>query len=266
MLPPFYYKGVSDEGLYRVLLGGDPARRRCPAAASTSTTSRRSPRSPITQGLIERLLKDYPDTVAGMKDSSGDWNNTKAIIEAFPRLRRLRGLGVVPAAAHADGGAGCITATANVNPAAIHNLFATWQESDADEQQADLTALRGDLAKYRDDPGAEGDDGPLFGRRDLGAGAPAAGRTERCREADAGLRARRTRLRHAGPEARGLTGIPEPVSGRLRNLLEGEPLLHRIELLGEVLAQDLRQPLAVARTNCGEDLLVLDDRLLPAVR
>src|SRR5512134_1499201 len=75
MLPPFYYKGVSDEGLFRSFAEviervGDRRLRvylyHIPPVAQV----------PITLGLIERLLKAYPDTVAGIKDSSGDWNNT----------------------------------------------------------------------------------------------------------------------------------------------------------------------------------------------
>jgi 4-hydroxy-tetrahydrodipicolinate synthase len=46
------------------------------------------------------------------------------------------------------GGSGCISATANVNPAAIAKLFATWSNSDADAQQARLDEIRGIFAKY----------------------------------------------------------------------------------------------------------------------
>ena len=82
MLPPFYYKGVSDEGLYRSFAEviervGDRRLRvylyHIPPVAQV----------PITLGLIERLLRAYPDNVAGIKDSSGDWGNTKAVLDAF---------------------------------------------------------------------------------------------------------------------------------------------------------------------------------------
>src|SRR5438270_8375191 len=81
MLPPFYYKGVSEEGLYRyfsevVQRVGDPRLRiylyHIPPVAMVG----------ITAGLVERLLKSYPNSIAGMKDSSGDWHNTKVFIEA----------------------------------------------------------------------------------------------------------------------------------------------------------------------------------------
>src|SRR5881409_2323511 len=82
MLPPFYYKNVSEEGLYRyfsevVQRVGDTRLKiyvyHIPSVAIVSVTPR----------LIERLLKAYPDAIAGMKDSSGDWNNTKTFLEAF---------------------------------------------------------------------------------------------------------------------------------------------------------------------------------------
>src|SRR5439155_4282528 len=74
MLPPFYYKGVSDEGLFRsyaevIERVGDRRLRiylyNIPQVAQV----------PIGLPLIERLLAAYPGTVAGIKDSSGDWHN-----------------------------------------------------------------------------------------------------------------------------------------------------------------------------------------------
>jgi 4-hydroxy-tetrahydrodipicolinate synthase len=143
MLPPFYYKGVSDEGLYRnyaeiIDRVGDARLRiylyHIPPVAQV----------PISLKLIERLLKDFPGTIAGVKDSSGDWANTNAMLEQFQPdgfdvfagsesflLATLRG-----------GGAGCISATANVNPAAIARLGETWRGEDADAQQAALIATR----------------------------------------------------------------------------------------------------------------------------
>lgn len=149
MLPPFYYKGVSDEGLYRnfaevIERVGDERLRiylyHIPPVAQVS----------ISLGLIERLLKDFPGTIAGIKDSSGEWDNTKKILKLFQPegfdvfagsetflLDTLRG-----------GGAGCISATANVNPAPIAKLAATWKQKDPDEQQAQLDSVRSIFQGY----------------------------------------------------------------------------------------------------------------------
>jgi 4-hydroxy-tetrahydrodipicolinate synthase len=167
MLPPFYYKGVSDEGLFRnfaevIERVGDRRLRvylyHIPPVAQV----------PITLSLIERLLTSYPDSVAGLKDSSGDWNNTKAILDAFA----ASGFDVFPGsetfllAGMRNGGAGCISATANVNPGPIARLAATWQDTSGDAQQARLDEIRGimqsyvmipvlkaAIAHYGDDPG-----------------------------------------------------------------------------------------------------------------
>lgn len=141
MLPPFYYKGVSDEGLFRnfsevIQRVGDDRLRiylyHIPPVAGV----------PITLGLIERLLKEYPGTVAGVKDSSGDWANTKAMLDAFPGWGVFSGNELVLLDNLRNGGVGCISATANINPAAIHELYANWQGPDAEKMQETINDLR----------------------------------------------------------------------------------------------------------------------------
>ncbi len=149
MLPPFYYKGVSDDGLFRAFAEviervGDRRLRvylyHIPPVAQV----------PITLPLIERLLKAYPDNVAGMKDSSGDWSNTKAVLDAFAPA----GFDVFPGsetfllAGMRGGGVGCISATANVNPGPIARLAATWKDADADARQKGLDEIRTIMQGY----------------------------------------------------------------------------------------------------------------------
>ncbi|PYI91786.1 MAG: dihydrodipicolinate synthase family protein [Verrucomicrobia bacterium] len=168
MLPPFYYKGVSEEGLYRyfsevVQRVGDPRLRiylyHIPPVAMVG----------LTAGLVERLLKSYPNAIAGMKDSSGDWNNTRIFLDAFAQsgFDVFVGSESFLLANMRNGGAGTISATANVNPAAIHKLYAEWTNADADDQQAKLnvirdafgkkypmiSALKQGIAIYANDPG-----------------------------------------------------------------------------------------------------------------
>jgi 4-hydroxy-tetrahydrodipicolinate synthase len=79
-----------------------------------------------------------------VKDSSGDWANTKAMLDNFSKggfdvfagseeflLANMRG-----------GGKGCITATGNVNPGAIDNVYRNWRSPEADKLQAGITATR----------------------------------------------------------------------------------------------------------------------------
>ena len=149
MLPPFYYKGVSDDGLFRsfaeVIERVGEARLRVYVYHIPPVSQ-----VPITLGLVERLLKSYPVQTAGMKDSGGDWKNTQAFLDAFAQsgfdvfagsetflLQNMR-----------NGGAGCISATANVNPGPIARLFDTWQAVGSDAQQARLDEIRGVFAKF----------------------------------------------------------------------------------------------------------------------
>jgi 4-hydroxy-tetrahydrodipicolinate synthase len=149
MLPPFYYKDVTDDGLYRhfaevVERVGDARLRiylyHIPPVAVVG----------ITPKLVERLLKRYPSTIAGMKDSSGDWHHTKAILDAFA----TSGFDVFPGsepfllAGMRHGAAGCISATANVNPAAIDRLYHEWRSADADRHQEALNTVRKTVGQY----------------------------------------------------------------------------------------------------------------------
>ena len=144
MLPPFYYKGVSDEGLYRnfsevIERVGDSRLRiylyHIPPVAVVG----------ITPKLVERLLKKYPENIAGMKDSSGDWNNTKTFLDNFAKqgFDVFAGSESFLLANMRNGGAGCISATANVNPGPIDQLYREWKNADADAQQKALDVVRG---------------------------------------------------------------------------------------------------------------------------
>src|SRR5262245_34119414 len=150
MLPPFYYKNVNEEGLYRyfsevVQRAGDARLKiylyHIPPVAIVG----------ITPKLVERLLKAYPTAIAGMKDSSGDWNNTKTFLDAFADTSGSDRTGFdvfvgsesFLLANMQNGGVGTISATANVNPAAIHELYRDWKTaSTVDQQQARLNVVR----------------------------------------------------------------------------------------------------------------------------
>jgi len=132
MLPPFYYKGVPDEGLYRAFAEviervADPRLQlylyHIPPVSQV----------PVTLALIERLLKKYPGAVAGVKDSSGDWNNTKAMLDAFAKsgFDVFAGSEVFLLENMKNGGRGCITATRQLVQkypvmAALKAIIAHW--------------------------------------------------------------------------------------------------------------------------------------------
>ena len=149
MLPPFYYKGVPEGGLFRffsevVQRVGDERLRvylyHIPPVSAV----------PITHKLVERLLKAYPRQIAGMKDSSDDWPHTKSMIDAFakegfdvfsgnekPLIDNIK-----------SGGAGCISATANINPGKIAETYSKWQTAEGEKLQAWINEVRGVMQGY----------------------------------------------------------------------------------------------------------------------
>jgi len=143
MLPPFYYKGVSDEGLYRNFaevierVGDERLQLYLYHIPPVSQVA-------ITFGLIEKLLSKYPGIVAGVKDSSGDWANTKAMLDNYARhgFDVFAGSEVFLLDNMRNGGKGCITATGNVNPGPIDHVFRNWRTADADKLQAGISATR----------------------------------------------------------------------------------------------------------------------------
>ena len=143
MLPPFYYKGVSDEGLYRnfaevIERVGDERLQlylyHIPPVAQVA----------ITLQLIEKLLSKYAGIVAGAKDSSGEWSNTKAMLEAFAKegFDVFAGSEVFLLENMRHGGKGCITATGNINPGPIANVSRNWRSADAERLQGGISATR----------------------------------------------------------------------------------------------------------------------------
>jgi 4-hydroxy-tetrahydrodipicolinate synthase len=183
LLPPFYYKGLSDDAVFRSIaevidrVGDDRLRAylyHIPPVAQVG----------FSVDLVGRLIEAYPGLVVGLKDSSGDWSNTEGYLKAFPEFATFSGSEVFLLANLRAGGAGSITATGNVNIAAIRGLFDRWRDADADDLQADITglretiqaypmipALKAVLASYRDDPAWAVVRPPLL---DLDAGSAAA--------------------------------------------------------------------------------------------
>ena len=166
MVPPFYYKGVTDDGVFayysEVIERTGDDRLALYLYHIPQVTQ-----VPVTFAVIERLLKRYPKAVAGAKDSSGDWKNSKTMIDTYASA----GFDVFPASesllskALAIGGAGCISATVNMNPSGIHALYERWNttQGEALQEQADvlrkifqaptmIPAMKRVVAEYAKDP------------------------------------------------------------------------------------------------------------------
>lgn len=150
MLPPFYYKDVTDDGLFAYY---SEVIQKVGDAALQVYIYNIPPVTKITLSLslLERLAKEYPKTVVGMKDSSGDWAYTESVIKllAPAGFRVYAGSEVFLMRTLRAGGVGCISATANVNPKAIADVAANWHAADADQKQADLDQVRAVFAQYQ---------------------------------------------------------------------------------------------------------------------
>jgi 4-hydroxy-tetrahydrodipicolinate synthase len=147
MLPPFYYKGVSDEGLYRTIsqiierVGDDRLRIYLYHFPQMSAV-------PFSIELVGRLLEAFPGIVVGMKDSSGEGDHLEAVMKAFPGFALFAGNEMLLLQNLRLGGAGCISATANINPMAIDRLCQNWQSDEADSIQRSLDEVRGIVQQY----------------------------------------------------------------------------------------------------------------------
>ena len=147
MLPPFYYKGVSDDGIFAFVA------RVIEQVASPALRIYLYHIPPVAQvgyslDLVGRLIKAYPQTVVGLKDSSGDWSNTAALLDRFPGFAVFPGSEVFLLDALRKGGAGCITASGNVNVPGIRKVYENWRGPQADALQGEITTLRKALQAY----------------------------------------------------------------------------------------------------------------------
>lgn len=114
VVPPFYYKGVPDDGLvaYIDTLMAATSDRPIPLylyhyPALTGL--------PWHIGLIERLLKKHPARIAGLKDSSGDMAYARAAAAVSSSFAVFPSTEAALLEARGGAFAGCISATANLN-------------------------------------------------------------------------------------------------------------------------------------------------------
>jgi 4-hydroxy-tetrahydrodipicolinate synthase len=150
VLPPFYYKGVGDDGLFRFFaevierIGDERLRLYLYHIPQMTGVELGLP-------LISRLIDAYPGTVAGMKDSSGDRERIGTLCREFPDFSVLAGTETLLLETLRNGGNGCISATVNVTSRLarqVYDAHASGRDEEARALQERLSALRASIETY----------------------------------------------------------------------------------------------------------------------
>lgn len=155
LLPPFYYKGVPDAGLYafvaEVIKRVNDKRLQLYLYNFPQMTT-----LPWSPDLVGLLIQDFPGVVVGLKDSSGDAEYLNTLLESYP------GFAVFPSSESAlldamrRGAAGCISATANTHVAMIRNLYDNWEDAaNAENMHRACSAVRAAVQPFGWIPGVK---------------------------------------------------------------------------------------------------------------
>lgn len=111
LAPPFYFKGPSDEGLYRWF---SAVLERCHSPREVILYHIPSVTSvPLSSALLGRIDRAFPGVIGGIKDSGGDWDVTERFLTDHPRLHVLVGDERLLARAVRHGGSGAINGFSN---------------------------------------------------------------------------------------------------------------------------------------------------------
>jgi 4-hydroxy-tetrahydrodipicolinate synthase len=150
VLPPFYYKGVGDDGLFRFFaevierIGDDRLRLYLYHIPQMTGIQLGLP-------LISRLLDAYPGKIAGTKDSSGDGERIETLCREFPDFSVLAGTETLLLETLRNGGNGCISATVNVTSRLarqVYDAHAAGRDDEARALQQRLSGLRASIETY----------------------------------------------------------------------------------------------------------------------
>ena len=147
VLPPFYYKNVSEDGVFNYYeqlinsVGSDSLRVYLYHFPKLSMT-------PITVELIKRLKKEFGPIIAGLKDSSGDYKGTLEFVAAADEFDVFPGTEAVLVDGAKDGCVGSISATSNASAALTAATYAALGTAKAQELQQTLAAVRLAIAEF----------------------------------------------------------------------------------------------------------------------
>ena len=147
LLPPFYYKKLSDAGIERYMaeffdrVGENNLRVYLYHFPLLSGV-------PFSVGLTERLVSKYPNNIVGMKDSGGEWPHMEEILKAIPGFRLYTGSEKFLLTGLKAGAVGCISASANLTSPEAAIVYEAWKKGGGEKEQARLSMLREVLESY----------------------------------------------------------------------------------------------------------------------
>jgi len=142
VLPPYYYKNPSDDGLFAFF--SEVVQRIGSGLPIYLYNFPQQTAIPFSFALIARLLKAYPGVIRGAKDSSGNFENTGGMAKEFGKdgFEVYAGDDALLLDLLKVGGAGCITAASNVSCAWNQEVCQTWNTPSGEAAQARLTSVR----------------------------------------------------------------------------------------------------------------------------
>jgi len=147
VLPPFYYKNASEDGVFNYFdqlingVGSDALRVYLYHFPKLSMT-------PITVSLIQRLKKEFGSVIAGLKDSSGNFAGTWEFVAAADDFDVFPGTEAALIESSAKGCVGSISATSNASAALTAATYAALGTPEAERLQRTLAAVRSAIAEY----------------------------------------------------------------------------------------------------------------------
>jgi 4-hydroxy-tetrahydrodipicolinate synthase len=150
VLPPFYYKGVGDDGLFRFFaevverVGDDRLRLYLYHIPQMTGVD-------LRLSLISRLIDAYPGVIVGTKDSSGDRERIMTLCREFPDFSVFAGTETLLLETLQGGGDGCISATVNVTSRLarqVYDAHASGKDDESEALQERLTQLRASIEAY----------------------------------------------------------------------------------------------------------------------
>ncbi len=141
VLPPYYYKNPSEDGLFAAFASlierVADSRLRIYLYHIPQITA-----VPIPYAVIDRLIDAFPGIIAGLKDSFGDWSYSETLLKRLPGFAVYPGSEIFLSRIKKAGGGGCISGTVNFTAPLAAQVYGSASAVKEERLQAKLDAVR----------------------------------------------------------------------------------------------------------------------------